>query len=206
LSRYGTLSGKNLEVAKLSAKGMLSSLKNRTTELLSPLTATLVRFGLKPNHITFASLFFGIFASLFIAKAEIILAAIFLAFSGFMDMLDGALARSERKTTEFGGFLDSVFDRYVDVAIFVSLGIYGINWLLVALALSGALLVSYTRARAEKIIEKCDVGIAERSERMLILIVGLFSGFVWHAVAVIAILSHITALHRIFYTYFYVKE
>jgi archaetidylinositol phosphate synthase len=180
---------------------MLSAFKNKITELLSPITAILVRTGLEPNHLTFFGLVVGFAASLFIAKAKLMEGAILLMVSCLMDMLDGVLARNEGKMTEFGGFMDSVFDRYVDVAIFISLGVYGINWLLVAIAMSGALLVSYTRARAEKIIEKCDVGIAERGERMLILIAGLLSGFVWHAVLIIAILSHITALHRVIYTY-----
>ncbi len=180
---------------------MLSIFKNKTTRLLSPITAVLVKAGLKPNHLTFLGLILGFAASLFIAKSNEIGGALLLMVSGLMDMLDGALARNEGKMTDFGGFLDSVFDRYVDVAIFISLGVYGVNWLLVALALSGALLVSYTRARAEKIIEKCDVGIAERGERMLILIAGLLTGFVWHAVLIIAVLSHITAIHRVVYTY-----
>jgi len=184
---------------------MLSAFKSKTTKLLSPVTAILVRAGLKPNHLTFLGLILGFAASLLIAKADLMGGAILLMVSGLMDMLDGALARNEGKMTDFGGFLDSVFDRYVDVAIFVSLGVFGVDWLLVALAMSGALLVSYTRARAEKVIEKCDVGIAERGERMLILIAGLLTGFVWHAVLIIAVLSHITALHRVVYTYHSLK-
>jgi archaetidylinositol phosphate synthase len=111
------------------------------------------------------------------------------------------MARNEGKTTEFGGFLDSVFDRYVDVSVFIAIGIYTVEWLLVVIALSGALLVSYTRARAEKIIPKCDVGIAERGERMILIIIGLITGYIWHMLVLVAILSHLTAVHRILYTY-----
>jgi len=102
--------------------------------------------------------------------------------------------------------LDSVTDRYVDVILFISLGIYGIDWVVIALAMSGALLVSYTRARAESVIERCDVGVAERSERLLILLAGMVTGYIYEAVLLIAFLSHVTALHRVVYTYLKIKS
>ena len=180
---------------------MLSRIKHKTTEILNPITDVLVRLGIKPNHLTFLGLLTGIFSALLIAKGHAKLGALAILLSGFMDALDGALARNKGMITEFGGFMDSVFDRYVDIAIFSSLGFYGVDWFLVILALSGALMVSYTRARAEKIIERCDVGIAERGERMLMLVIGLLTGFVWQSVLLIAVLSHITAIHRMIHTY-----
>lgn len=180
---------------------MLSKLKNYVTELLIPLTNKIVETGIKPNHLTFIGLIVGVISAYFIATGKLIIGAFVLLLSGFFDMLDGALARNQKLTTPFGGFLDSVFDRYVDVAIFIALGIYGIDWLYVALALSGALLVSYTRARAEKIIDKCDVGIAERGERMIILFIGLITNYILYAVMVIAVLSHLTAIHRVIFTF-----
>ncbi len=180
---------------------MLSKIKHKTTELLEPLTDGLVKIGLKPNHLTFLGLFIGFASAIAIAKGHAKLGALIILLSGLMDALDGALARNKGLVTKFGGFLDSVFDRYVDIAIFTSLGFYGVDWFLVILALSGALMVSYTRARAENIIDRCDVGIAERGERMIILVLGLLTGFVWQAVVVIAVLSHITAIHRIIHTY-----
>ncbi|RLI74277.1 CDP-alcohol phosphatidyltransferase family protein [Archaeoglobales archaeon] len=180
---------------------MLSKFKDNVTELLIPLTNKIVEIGIKPNHLTFIGLIVGFISAYFIATGKLIIGAVVLLLSGFFDMLDGILARNQELTTRFGGFLDSVFDRYVDVAIFIALGIYGIDWFYVALALSGALLVSYTRARAEKIIDKCDVGIAERGERIIILFFGLISNYVLYAVIIIAILSHLTATHRIIFTF-----
>ncbi len=180
---------------------MLSRIKHKTTEILNPVTDALVKIGFKPNHLTFLGLLAGFLSAFLIAKGHAKLGALSILLSGFMDALDGALARNRGMVTEFGGFLDSVFDRYVDIAIFTSLGFYGVDWFLVVLALSGALMVSYTRARAEKIVERCDVGIAERGERMILLVIGLLTGFVWQSVAIIAILSHITAIHRIVHTY-----
>ncbi|WP_456330632.1 CDP-alcohol phosphatidyltransferase family protein [Archaeoglobus sp.] len=180
---------------------MLSRIKPITTDLVSPLALRLSKLGVKPNHLTFLGLVFALASSYLIVERNILLASVFVLLSSLCDLLDGALARNAGMTSNFGAFLDSVTDRYVDVILFISLGIYGIDWVVIALAMSGALLVSYTRARAENIIEKCDVGVAERSERLLILLVGMLSGYIYEAVLLIAVLSHITALHRVVYTY-----
>ncbi|WP_456469502.1 archaetidylinositol phosphate synthase [Archaeoglobus sp.] len=185
---------------------MLSKIKPWTTKVAKPVAKILGKAGIKPNHLTFLGLLFGIFSACYIIKGKILVAALFVLLSSVCDLLDGALARTAEMTTEFGGFLDSVTDRYVDVILFLSLGIYGVDWVVVGLALSGALLVSYTRAKAENVIEKCDVGIAERSERLLILLAGLTTGYIYEAVLLIAVLSHVTALHRIGYTYLKVRE
>ena len=185
---------------------MLSHVKVYTTSLLSPITKALAKVGVKPNHLTFLGLIFGFSSALLISFGNAIEGAFMILLSGLMDMLDGALARNVRSITKFGGFLDSVFDRYVDVAIFISLGVYGVNWLLVSFALSGALLVSYTRARAEHVIPKCDVGIAERGERLIIIVFGLITGYVQEAVALVALLSHVTAVHRVVHTYIHSRK
>jgi len=185
---------------------MLSRIKVYTTKILDPFTRLLCSAGVKPNYVTVLGLITGFTASYFIAISRFTSGAILILLSGFMDMLDGALARNCGKVTAFGGFLDSVFDRYVDIAIFAALGYCTKRWLIAILAMSGALLVSYTRARAEHIIDRCDVGIAERSERLLIIVAGLLSGYVWQAVAVIAMLSHVTAIHRVIYTNLRLKK
>jgi|Deesub1362B_J571_1020462.scaffolds.fasta_scaffold00184_22 archaetidylinositol phosphate synthase len=179
---------------------MFSFLKSKITDFLNPLTSILFKVGIKPNHITIIGLFTGFLSAYLIATKNILYGGLTILLSGFFDMLDGALARNQTLTTKFGGFLDSVFDRYVDVAIFLSLGIYGVDWVYVVLAMSGALLVSYTRARAEKIIEKCDVGIAERGERLIIIFLGIVTNYLVEAVIIVAILSHFTAIQRIHYT------
>jgi archaetidylinositol phosphate synthase len=179
---------------------MFSYLKSRITELLNPITSATARFGVKPDHLTFLGLITGFLAAYLISKGNLIHGAILILLSGFLDMLDGALARNHEMTSRFGAFLDSVFDRYVDIAIFIALGIYGINWIYVVLAMSGALMVSYTRARAENEIEKCDVGIAERGERLIIIFLGIITDYIEVAVIIVAILAHLTAIQRIIYT------
>lgn len=180
---------------------MLSRIKPWTTNLAKPFAKILAKIGVKPNHLTVLGLIFGLASAYFIISKEIIVAAFFVLLSSICDLLDGALARTADLTSDFGGFLDSVTDRYVDVILFLALGVYGVDWVAVGLALSGALLVSYTRARAENVIEKCDVGIAERGERLLILLAGMITGYIYQTVIIIAVLSHITALHRVWYTY-----
>ncbi|MCX8172542.1 MAG: CDP-alcohol phosphatidyltransferase family protein, partial [Archaeoglobaceae archaeon] len=157
---------------------MLSKFKARVTERFSFIGNFLSR-KFTPNQLTFIGLILGSIAFALIITGNIILGAIFVFLSGFFDLLDGLVARTQRMVTNFGGFLDSVFDRYVDMLIFIALGLYGIDWLIVTIAMSGAFLVSYTRARAEKFLEKCDVGIAERGERMIILFLAMISGYIY---------------------------
>ena len=179
---------------------MLSRIKPKTTELLDPITRVLAGLGISPNHLTIVGFLIGLTSAVLIAEGYGRIGAMVILLSGLFDALDGALARNTGRVTEFGGFLDSVLDRYVDIAIFTSLGFYGVNWFLVILALSGALMVSYTRARAENMIERCDVGVAERGERLLIVVLGLLTGFVWQSVALVALLAHITAIQRVLHT------
>ncbi|MCS7119499.1 MAG: CDP-alcohol phosphatidyltransferase family protein [Archaeoglobaceae archaeon] len=179
---------------------MLSKFKPALSEILQPI-ANVMGKHVKPNHLTFIGLLFGFCAFFLISQHEIFIGAIFVLLSGLFDFLDGIVARAQKMVTDFGGFLDSVVDRYVDILIFIALGIHGIDWLMISFAMSGALLVSYTRARAEKIIERCDVGIAERSERVLILFLAMITGYIYEGMLIIAILSHFTAIHRILYTF-----
>jgi len=180
---------------------MLSNLKDRVAKLLEPITDFLAKIGVKPNHLTIFGLVFGFLCAYFIYLEKFIISAVFLILSALMDVLDGALARNRRLMTEFGGVLDSVLDRYVDIAIFFALG-FQVGWTLAVFAMSGALMVSYTRARAEKVIPKCDVGIAERGERLILILIGLILPSVLNLIVlIVGVLSHLTAVHRIFYTY-----
>ena len=185
---------------------MLSGVKPLFGDLLSPLTKIIASLGVKPNQITLLACIFGFFSAYLIVKGNISAALIFLILSGFLDALDGALARNEMLKSDFGGFLDSVLDRYVDASVILAAGIYSGHLLLSSIAVVGALLVSYTRARAENVIERCDVGIAERGERTVILIVGLLFNYVFYALLLIAVLSHLTAIHRIVHTYLQTRK
>jgi archaetidylinositol phosphate synthase len=133
-------------------------------------------------------------------------APIFLLISGFCDLLDGALARIYEQTTVLGGFLDSLLDRYSDAIVIcgIILGEFcNVFWGLIAL--TGSLLVSYTRARAEEAgVKMAAIGVAERAERLIILITASFFSLVWpkalsFGVIVLGVLANITVLQRVVY-------
>ena len=149
------------------------------------------------------------------------MAVVFLLASGFCDTLDGIVARTFQQTTVFGGFFDSVLDRYADAAVYAAIiiaglcnpawgSIWGSVWGLAALA--GSMLVSYTRARAEAVgIKMESVGFAERAERMLILAAVSIIAFFWlpalgYGIALLAVLSNFTVIQRAFHVYKDIKE
>jgi CDP-diacylglycerol---glycerol-3-phosphate 3-phosphatidyltransferase len=136
--------------------------------------------------------------------------AIILA--GIFDMVDGRLARATGQVTQFGAFFDSVLDRYSDLAIFFGLLVYYARAsrlfyvVLVAVVMTGTIMVSYTRARAESLIGSCKVGFMERPERLVLLIIGAMFNVMAPVLWVIAVLSNITVIHRIYYTWQKAKE
>ena len=189
---------------------MLNQLKDTIRTATVPLAKAIP---LSPNALTLIGLIISLASAVVFARGELIMGGALILVSGLFDILDGAVARANGRMTSFGGFLDSVCDRYADAIVFIGImygalagniltnALLGMTlWLWCAIALVGSLLVSYTRARAEGAgVEKMDIGIAERPERMILLAVGAFSGLILWAVAAIVILTHITIIQRILY-------
>ena len=127
--------------------------------------------------------------------------------AGLFDMVDGRVARATNQVTRFGGFFDSVLDRYSDLALFMGLLVYyaSINRffyiVLTAIVMTGSVMVSYTRARAENTIPKCKVGFLERPERVVLIIIGALFDRMAPVLWVIAVLSNLTVIHRMIYTW-----
>lgn len=176
---------------------MLSRLKSDADRLLARPANFLAGRGITPNALTLAGLAIGIIAGIVLALGFFVAGGVLILLTGFVDMLDGAVARNGRAMTTFGATFDSISDRYVDCIVLLGLGVAGVNWFYVGAALMGSLLVSYIRAKAEGMGISCTVGIAERSERLLILAIGLLVGFVEPAVLLVAILAQFTALWRV---------
>jgi CDP-diacylglycerol---glycerol-3-phosphate 3-phosphatidyltransferase len=132
-------------------------------------------------------------------------AVIFLA--GFLDMIDGRIARATNRVTVFGAFFDSVVDRYSDAALYFGLLVYYARAnrffyvVLAAVVMITSVMVSYTRARAESLIGTCKVGFMERPERLVLVIIGAVFNRMAPVLWVIAVLGSITVIHRIWYTY-----
>jgi CDP-diacylglycerol--glycerol-3-phosphate 3-phosphatidyltransferase len=122
-------------------------------------------------------------------------------------MVDGRVARATDQVTPFGGFFDSVIDRYSDLLVFVGLLVYyaSINRfpyiVLTAIVMTGSVMISYTRARSENTIPKCKVGFLERPERAVLVIIGALFDRMAAVLWVIAILSNLTVVHRMIYTW-----
>ena len=160
-----------------------------------------------PNVLTFVGLVINIGAAALLATGQFRWAGAVMIGAGLFDMVDGRVARETNRVTRFGGFFDSVLDRYSDLALLVGLLVwYGsINRpfyvVLTALVMTGSVMVSYTRARAENSIPTCKVGFMERPERVVLLIIGALFARMAQVLWVIAILSNLTVVHRMIFTW-----
>jgi CDP-diacylglycerol--glycerol-3-phosphate 3-phosphatidyltransferase len=160
-----------------------------------------------PNVLTFLGLLINIGGAALLATGQFRWAGVVIIGAGLFDMVDGRVARETNRVTRFGGFFDSVLDRYSDLALLVGLLVwYGsINRpfyvVLTALVMTGSVMVSYTRARAENSIPTCKVGFMERPERVVLLIIGALFSRMAQVLWVIAILSNLTVVHRMMFTW-----
>jgi CDP-diacylglycerol--glycerol-3-phosphate 3-phosphatidyltransferase len=162
---------------------------------------------INPNVLTFLGLVINMVAAAFLAFGNFRTAGIVIIFAGLFDMVDGRVARETNQVTRFGGFFDSVLDRYSDLALLVGLLVYygTINRpsyvVLTAIVMTASVMISYTRTRAENIIPTCKVGFLERPERIVLLIIGALFDRMAPVLWIIAVLGNLTVIHRMFFTY-----
>ena len=197
---------------------MLTRFKRQVQSLLMIEAKLLHQFGLTPNKISGIGVLFGVLAGFLYWSSQnnrifLIPASIFYLISGFFDALDGIVARLYGKTTVFGGYLDSLLDRYVDAIILVAIISAGLcNLFLGSVTLVGSFLVSYSRSRAEAAGIKMEtIGLAERAERTIILIIGsLFATIYLDAlnisVAILGIITNLTVIQRALHVYRNLKQ
>ena len=200
---------------------MLTKLKEKVQQMLAAEAKAAHRIGLTPNGISVIGIVLAFLSALTYAEWQnrpvyLLIATILLLLSGFCDALDGVLARLYQQTTTFGGFLDSLLDRYADAAVYVGIIVGELCkppiWGLIAL--TGSLLVSYSRARAEAAGVKMEsIGLAERAERIIILAIASLVAFFWQpetaitaGIMLLAILSNLTVLQRSVYAYKKLKK
>ena len=177
------------------------------------LAKCLLRIHLGPNALTAAGLLFTAAAAFCLAlgagaqqNSWRLWAGFFLVLCGAADMLDGAMARLGAKATTFGAFLDSVVDRYSDILLFLGIGFY-YAWqqnltyqALSVVGMANALVISYTKARAEDFIPSCRVGYWERGERSAAITIAVFAGGIPAVLWALAISPFFTGLRRIQFT------
>ena len=194
---------------------MLTKLKKRIQIVLTIEAEAANNIGLTPNIVSGLGVVLAFLSAITymawqIHTFYILLATFLLLLSGFCDALDGAMARLHCRTTAFGGFLDSMLDRYSDAAVYTGIifsGLSDLTWGLAALI--GSLLVSYSRARAEAAgIKMESIGLVERAERIIILSVASIIATFWlpketmnAAIILLAILSNLTVLQRAAHVY-----
>ncbi|WP_297828221.1 archaetidylinositol phosphate synthase [uncultured Methanobrevibacter sp.] len=184
---------------------MLQNLRPLLTRILNPIAKYL---NINPNIITVISPFVAIIAAYGFANHMLILGTIAILMSGFLDVMDGAIARFHGKSSKFGAFLDSTMDRFADAIIYIGI-IFGgyCDWFVGVLAIHSAICVSYVRARAESQGAECNIGIAERAVRMIILmigaLIGYFAGDIYftYIIYILVVLSYFTVGQRIVYVW-----
>jgi len=160
-----------------------------------------------PNVLTFLGLVINGVAAWLLASGRFFAAGLVMISAGLFDMVDGRVARETKQVTLFGGFFDSVMDRYSDLVLLMGLLVYyaSINRffyvVLTAVVMTASVMVSYTRARAECTIPKCKVGFMERPERMVLLILGALFNRMAPVLWVIAVIGNISVVHRMFFTW-----
>jgi len=194
---------------------MLNRLRPQVKLVLDPIAK---KIRINPNILTVLGLLISIISAYMFATGNLLMGGLLIALSGFIDMLDGAVARNNYQTTKFGGLLDSTSDRFADAFIIIGI-IYGgyVNWIFGILALHASLTVSYVRARAESEGIKCNVGIAERAERLVIIMIGAFLSYFTSiqlfnmnplgiAIVLIMILGYVTVFQRVYHSWKNLKD
>ena len=174
---------------------------------LRAIIAACVALRIHPNILTFVGVLINVAAAWALGHAHFMTAGVIMVVANIFDFIDGKVARETHAETKFGGFWDSVIDRFSDIALFLGL-IYLYSTLgrtdyvmITAIAMMFAIMTSYTRARAESLIAKCKVGFMERPERIVLFMIGAFTNRMGAVMWVIGVLSIFTVADRIIYTY-----
>ena len=199
-----------------------AKLKPRLEIILSAVANKMVAIGITANMVTFFGFVVNLIATFYFATGRLVTSGILILFGGSFDMIDGAVARAQRNSRASGALLDSVIDRYSEGFLLLGALIYfySLESLLgIVLAFSawfGSILVSYVRARAEGLQVTCKVGLMQRPERIILLGAGtVLQGALLHklpilqstgmillcTLGILTLTSHITAIHRLIFTY-----
>ncbi len=196
----------------------LKALRMPVYRIINPVVAWLVRMGVHPNAITTVG-FLATLAAGFLFHLDHVRSAGFLIlFGGLLDIFDGRVARESGLASKFGSFYDSTLDRMSEIVVYIGLmSLYigygaevGDFWMVyvIALAMGGSLMVSYTRSKAEALGVDCSVGLMQRAERVVLLGGGaLFFGLMWDGIvlkgiiALVAVGTVSTSVHRMIWVY-----
>ena len=160
-----------------------------------------------PNVLTLVGVIINFAAAWQFAMGQFVPAGFIMLAGNIFDFIDGKVAEATNTKSDFGGFWDSVMDRFSDLSLFV-----GVMFLyaelgrtdyvmIAAFAMMFSVMTSYTRARAESMVEKCKVGFMERPERIVLVMIGAFTNRMGAVLWVILVLSVVTVIDRIYFTW-----
>jgi phosphatidylglycerophosphate synthase len=180
--------------------------------IINPIARVVSRTGISPNGITVIGFLLMVGVGLILSQGYLRLAGVLLIVAALFDALDGALARLQDRVTPFGAFFDSTMDRYAEAAVFLGVLVYFLRQgastevILTYIAIIGSLMVSYTRARGEGLGVSIRGGLLSRLERMVILVLFLLLNQLAIALWILAPLTNLTALQRIWLTWRAMRE
>jgi CDP-diacylglycerol--glycerol-3-phosphate 3-phosphatidyltransferase len=184
-------------------------------KVLNGLVRALALFNPNPNLLSLIGLGINVWAAIHYAFGQFWQAGMVMILANLFDMLDGRIARLTGRVTKFGAFLDSSLDRISDMGVFLGIMYYytrlatpqsALYVLLTGAALIGSVMVSYTSARAESLIPKCDVGFLRRPERVVLLILGSLLNKMEPTIWLMSVLSFWTFCHRLYHTWVELRE
>ncbi len=209
--------------------------RQRYLKVVSPFGDVLSKIGIHPNVLTILGLILSIVAGVFYGIGSFFWAAWIVVFAGTCDVLDGLIARKRNQNSKFGAFFDSTLDRYSDLCLFSGIAYFFaknpseistikegsaviINnpWtiFIIIMAIAGSFMVSYTRARAEGLGVDCKVGLMQRPERVVLLVIGSMLGAIPGigiyimklTLLILAITSNLTAFYRMYHVRTMIQE
>ncbi|UCF59983.1 MAG: CDP-alcohol phosphatidyltransferase family protein [Anaerolineaceae bacterium] len=180
-------------------------LRIRFKHVVDPIGAFLNHLGIAPNTLTFTGLIGNLIGAMFLSQGNFLVGGLIVLAMGPLDALDGTMARLRGEASDFGAFVDSVTDRYIELIIYGGLLVHYLQqaelvwaWLIFGAA-AGSVLVSYVKARAEALNFEAKGGILTRAERYIVLAPSLVFGIPKVGIAIVAILANITAFQRIYF-------
>ena len=175
--------------------------------IIDPIAGFFLKIGMNPNMITAIGFMLAVVSGYFAATGRFLISGLILLVGAPLDVIDGSMARQQGEPTKFGGFIDSVTDRYSELVVLLGLLFYYFQQqnltacLLVFIAAAGSLMVSYSKARAESLGFSAKVGLLTRVERMIVMVICLIIQLPVIALWTIAIGANITAIQRILFVH-----
>jgi len=195
--------------------GYISKHINR--KMSEPMARLLAKTKVTPNQMTWAAFGIALLSLISFILGYNIIAGLLVQLSSIVDGIDGSLARLKGMTSEFGGFLDSMLDRYADILIVLGLILWSLSnetypgiWLVGLLAITGTICISYTRARISPnhryLFNKGFKSLASRDIRLFLIMLGAIIGQAYFCLIVIAVLTNVVVFYRLIYTYRYLGQ